>query len=81
MKTTKKLTDIMPSKSELQKKPIEIDCNIELEINGKIWSAYTANFCIGDVLLYCDKGTSTFVIDWYGDEPSFELFDYEEDEE
>ena len=59
----------------------EVDCSVVVQIAGKTLRAYTASISHRDILLYCDKGTVTLVIDLYGDVPKTELFDYELDEE
>jgi hypothetical protein len=67
--------------SKTEGEPYEVDCDITVYIEGRPLKAYTASIAHRDFLLYCDKGTATYVIDMYGDMPSAELFDYEFDEE
>lgn len=53
----------------------EFDVNLSITVEGETWKAYTAYVSHRDILLLCDKGTATFVVDSYGDRHTAELFD------
>lgn len=72
------LIDLVPGKNFRGNK--EVDCNIEIMVDSELWHCYSASVCIRDLLLYCEEGTATYVIDWYGDDPRVELYDWEKDE-
>jgi hypothetical protein len=55
----------------------EYDCKIDVFIDERTqWKAYSASISKQDILLYCDKGTATFLIDIYGDSPVATLYDW-----
>ena len=54
----------------------EFDVNLSITVEGETWKAYTAYVSHRDILLSCDKGTATYVVDSYGDRHTAELFDW-----
>ena len=54
----------------------EFNVTLEVKIEGETWKAYTAYVSHRDILLFCDKGTATYLVDSYGDRHIAELFDW-----
>ncbi len=54
----------------------EYFCNLNIAVEGEIWKAYSASVAHRDILLFCDKGTATFLVDSYGLRNTAELFDW-----
>ena len=52
-----------------------------IEVAGEKWRAHDASVAYRDVLLFCDKGVATFLVDRYDDKNTYELFDWETDNE
>lgn len=59
----------------------EIGANFTINIENDIWQVYCAYISYRDILLLCDKGTATFLVDSYGDNNFIELFNWEYDYE
>ena len=57
---------------------IPVDLEICIPMENKPWRAYEASIAHRDILLLCDKGTATFLVDTYGDRNTIELFDWAE---
>lgn len=57
----------------------EIDADLSIEIEGRVWKVYTVAISHRDILCYCDKGWATYLVDSSGDKHTAELFDYEGD--
>jgi hypothetical protein len=51
--------------------------NIELDRGDETWNCYGVAISHRDILLYCEEGTMTFLLDKYGDKYTFELFSAE----
>jgi hypothetical protein len=58
-------------------KPKAID--IELEVDGEIWTAYEVYIAKQDLLFFTDKGTVTYLVDNYGGEAVITIHDWERD--
>jgi predicted NAD-dependent protein-ADP-ribosyltransferase YbiA (DUF1768 family) len=54
----------------------EFDVSLSIKIEGETWKAYTAYVSHRDILLFCDKGTVTYLVDSYGDRHTAELFNW-----
>jgi hypothetical protein len=66
------------STSESKEYDCKIDCFLSNIIEGETnWHAYTAHISNREILLYCDKGTLSYVVDTYGDRRVVELIDWE----
>lgn len=72
MKTFNELIDL----SIKGKKSKGYEVNFSITVNGETWRAYEASVCNRDILLYCDQGTATYLVDSYGDKNVAELFDW-----
>lgn len=59
----------------------EYDVDLLIKVNGQLWHAHTACVAHRDILLLCDKGTATFLVDSYGDKNTVDLFDWNENED
>jgi len=60
MKTFKQLVDY----SVRYKGPTkELDCNIELKVDGKTFNAYSVSVSNRDLLFYCDNCSITYLVD------------------
>jgi len=57
----------------------ESSADFKIEVDGELWSCYTAAIVHRDILLYCNEGTATFLVDSYGEKNVVELFDWEKD--
>ena len=56
----------------------EVNATFKIEVENNTWTVYAAHISYRDILLYCDKGTATFLVDSYGGEKYIaELFDWE----
>lgn len=51
--------------------------NFNIKIKDELWKVHEASVAHRDILLYCDKGTATFLVDSYGDNHIATLFDWE----
>jgi hypothetical protein len=58
-----------------------VPCDFPIQVNGETWVAHEASICHRDILLSCDKGTATFLVDSYGDRHVCEIFDWESDQD
>lgn len=54
-----------------------LECDFEIEVNGEQWHVYDSSVSHRDILLYCDQGTVTFLVDSYGNRHVTELFTWE----
>jgi hypothetical protein len=62
--TTKDLVDIC---TKWEGESEEIDCDINLEINGIKYHAYTVSVSYRDLLFYTDTCDIQYLVDSYGD--------------
>lgn len=44
----------------------ELDVDFEVTIEGETWKAYSASVSYRDILLSCDKGSVTYLVDGNG---------------
>ena len=58
----------------------EVEVDLKIEVDGQVWTAYSASVSYRDILFYCDKGVATYLVDSYGDRHVAELFDWEKRE-
>lgn len=58
---------------------IEVDCSINLEVDGIEYKAYGVSLAYRDLLFYTDKGTIQYLIDSYSDNHTAVLYDYDLD--
>ena len=54
----------------------EHEASFKINVNDSVWTAYAVSISYRDILLYCDKGTATYLVDSYGDRHVAELFDW-----
>ena len=62
--------------------PVDIgshDARFDVVVNGEVWACYEISVSHQDVMLYCDKGCATIVVDSRRDNfvLGYELFDWE----
>ena len=57
-------------------KQLDLDVSIQIEVDGQVWRCYNAIVSNRDILMICDKGTATYLVDSYGDKHVAELFDW-----
>lgn len=59
-------------------RPIKnLECALNLEVNGETWRAYEVNIAHQDLLFFCDKGTANYLVDRYCGQVWVELFNWE----
>lgn len=58
----------------------EHDCELELNVNGETWDAYSVSISHKDLLFYCEQGIATYVVDSYGDKHIAELYSWDKSE-
>lgn len=63
------------------KKQKSFNVSLDIQVSGETWHAYGAEVSDRDILLFCDKGTATYLVDSYGDKHTTELFDWSKDDE
>jgi hypothetical protein len=54
----------------------EWDIDFGIKVTDQLWHAYTAIVSNRDILLLCDKGSATFLVDSHGDKHSAVLHDW-----
>ena len=59
--------------------PLNVVCEIPLNIEGETWLAYECDVSYRDLLFHCDKGVVTYLVDSYGDKHIAVLHDWESD--
>lgn len=55
----------------------ELPCNLKIEVDATVWTAYTVAMGYREFTFFCDKGTATYFVDSYGDRHTCELIDWE----
>ena len=57
------------------------EASLTIDVCHELWTCYAIEVSYRDLLLYCDKGTATMLVDTYGSRHTAELFDWECDQD
>lgn len=70
------LNQLIEKSLKVTKSSYAMLCNFKINVNGEDWDAYDSSVCHRDILLYCDQGTVTLLVDSYGNRDIIEIFDW-----